>query len=58
MDERLVVNRTNWNERTPVHAASAFYDVEGFRADQTTLREIELREVGRAGHDVVGAAGG
>ncbi len=46
MDERLVVNRTNWNERTPVHAASAFYDVEGFRADQTTLREIELREVG------------
>ena len=46
MDERLLVNRTNWNERTPVHAASAFYDVEGFRAGQRTLREIELREVG------------
>ena len=46
MDERLEINRTNWNERTPVHAASAFYDVEGFRAGQTTLREIELREVG------------
>ena len=46
MDERLEINRTNWNERTPVHAASAFYDVEGFRAGQATLREIELREVG------------
>ena len=46
MDERLEINRANWNERTPVHAASAFYDVEGFRAGQATLREIELREVG------------
>ena len=46
MDERLEINRTNWNERTPVHAASAFYDVEGFRAGRMTLNEIVRREVG------------
>lgn len=46
MDEQLETNRTNWNERTPVHAASAFYDVEGFKKGRITLNEIERREVG------------
>ena len=46
MDKRLQVNRTNWNERTPVHAASDFYDVEGFRAGRITLKDLERREVG------------
>ena len=46
MDKRLQVNRTNWNERTPVHAASDFYDVEGFKAGRMTLKELERREVG------------
>ena len=46
MDRRLQVNRTNWNERTPVHAASAFYDVEGFKAGRITLKDLERREVG------------
>ena len=46
MDERLAINRNNWNERTPVHAASAFYDVESFKKGRITLNEIELREVG------------
>ena len=46
MDERLEINRTNWNERTPVHAASGFYDVEGFKAGRMTLNEIVRREVG------------
>ncbi len=32
MDKRLETNRVNWNERTPVHAASDFYDVAGFKA--------------------------
>ena len=39
-------NRNNWNERRPVHAASDFYDVEGFKAGQMTLTDIERREVG------------
>ena len=46
MDERLKINRTNWNERTPVHAASDSYDVGGFKAGRITLTDIERREVG------------
>ncbi|MXY44540.1 MAG: class I SAM-dependent methyltransferase [Dehalococcoidia bacterium] len=46
MDERLATNRANWNERTPVHAASEFYDVEGFKKGRITLTDIERREVG------------
>lgn len=46
MDERLTTNRANWNERTPVHAASEFYDVEGFKKGRITLTDIERREVG------------
>ena len=46
MDKRLAVNRDNWNERIPVHAASAFYDVERFKKGRITLSDIELREVG------------
>ncbi len=46
MDKRLAVNRNNWNERTPVHAASVFYDVESFKKGRITLNDIERREVG------------
>lgn len=46
MDHRLEANRRNWNERTPVHAASTFYDVAGFKAGRITLNDIERREVG------------
>ena len=46
MDERLQTNRVNWNERTPVHAASDDYDVAGFRAGRITLGALERREVG------------
>ena len=46
----LAVNRANWNERVPIHAASAFYDLPGFVAGKGVLRDFELDEVG----DVVG----
>ncbi len=46
MDERLRTNRINWNERTPIHARSAFYDVEGFKSGRITLDDIALGEVG------------
>ena len=39
-------NRRNWDERTPIHAKSDFYDVDGFKAGATSLRSIELEEVG------------
>lgn len=46
MDPRLAANRRNWNERTPIHAASRFYDVAGFKAGRITLSDVEQREVG------------
>lgn len=46
MDEKLRINRNNWNERVPIHAASTFYDVNGFREGRVTLNDIERREVG------------
>lgn len=46
MDKRLEQNRRNWNERVPVHVASSFYDVAGFKAGRITLHDIERREVG------------
>ena len=46
MDSRIAANRRNWNERTPVHAASQFYDVAGFRNGRITLSDIERAEVG------------
>ena len=46
MDRRLAINRRNWNDRVPVHAASAFYDVAGFKAGRISLNAIEREEVG------------
>ena len=47
-DHRIEVNRRNWNERTPVHVASDFYDVEGFKAGRITLSDLEREGVGDA----------
>ena len=45
-DARFELTRRNWNERTPIHAASDFYDVAGFKAGRITLTPIEREEVG------------
>ncbi|NUO97074.1 MAG: methyltransferase domain-containing protein [Nonomuraea sp.] len=42
----LEINKANWNARVPVHVASAFYDVEGFKRGGDPLRPFELEEVG------------
>ena len=43
----LAVNRANWDERVPIHAASEFYDLPGFVAGtKGGLREFELAEIG------------
>ncbi len=39
-------NRASWDERTPIHVASAFYDVPGFVAGRPTLRPFEPDELG------------
>ncbi|MQA73361.1 MAG: methyltransferase domain-containing protein [Solirubrobacterales bacterium] len=46
LDPRLDTNRRWWDERVPIHLASDFYDVEGFRAGGSTLRPFEIEEVG------------
>lgn len=39
-------NRSNWDERVPIHVASEYYDLEGFRAGKDALRDFEVAEVG------------
>ena len=46
LDERIEINRRNWNERTPIHAAADGYDVAGFKAGRITLTDIEIQELG------------
>jgi SAM-dependent methyltransferase len=50
----LANNRDSWNERVPIHVASAFYDVDGFKAGRAELYAYELRDVGSVrGKDLV-----
>ena len=46
MDEYVKTNRDKWDALAPIHAASAFYDVEGFKRGRCTLFDVERREVG------------
>jgi len=39
-------NRAMWDERVPIHAASAFYDQDGFRAGHGDVNDFEAAEVG------------
>lgn len=39
------MNRVGWDRRAKVHFESRFYDVDGFLANTTSLREIELEEL-------------
>lgn len=40
------INRAGWDQRAKTHFTSKFYDVDGFIAGNTSLREIELAELG------------
>jgi SAM-dependent methyltransferase len=40
------LNRVAWNTRTRVHLTSAFYDLPSFRAGASSLKPIEIDEVG------------
>jgi SAM-dependent methyltransferase len=47
MDEYLRNNRELWNEITPIHAQSKFYDVEGFKKGSSSMRyPVEIEEMG------------
>jgi hypothetical protein len=46
MTDPVEGNRALWDELTPIHLASEFYDVESFRAGRPSLRHIEVDELG------------
>ncbi|HYM15157.1 MAG TPA: class I SAM-dependent methyltransferase [Dehalococcoidia bacterium] len=48
MNEReyMDTNRAHWDEVTPIHVASAFYDVSAFKGGRTSLDAVERAEVG------------
>ncbi|MFD6951615.1 methyltransferase type 12 [Nocardiopsis sp. TSRI0078] len=39
-------NRRHWDERVPIHTASTFYDLDGFRAGADPLDRFQLDELG------------
>ena len=46
MDDYKKANLALWNEWAHLHAGSAFYDVEGFKAGKTSLNPLEMEELG------------
>jgi len=44
--DKLARNREMWDERVPIHVASRFYDVDGFKAGRNALEPFEIDEVG------------
>lgn len=44
--EFLEANKANWDDRVAIHAASGFYDLDGFRQGRSTLHEFEVDEIG------------
>ena len=45
-DQVLEANRRLWDQWTPIHERSAFYDVAAFRRGESTLQSIEVDELG------------
>lgn len=45
-EDPVEANLRLWDARTPIHVRSDFYDVDGFRVGATTLRPLEIEEVG------------
>ncbi len=45
-EQALRDNRARWDELVPIHARSAFYDLDGFKAGKCALRPLEVAELG------------
>jgi SAM-dependent methyltransferase len=46
LDKYRSANRASWDEMVPIHVRSEFYDVDGFRAGESSLKRIDVEEVG------------
>ncbi len=44
----IEINRSNWDERVEIHTETheGFYDIKGFLSGESSLKEIELAELG------------
>lgn len=56
MDDYRAVNRANWDERAPIHAASQFYGLDRFADDPAALSDVVRFDVPRLG-DIRGLRG-
>ena len=45
-DPRVEANRSNWDDRVPIHLASRFYDVDRWLAEERGPRDMEARLLG------------
>ena len=45
----MELNRLNWDERVPIHVASKFYDVQGFKSGAPAVQPFEVDELGALG---------
>ncbi len=45
----IELNRLSWDERVPIHVASDFYDVDGFKAGAPAVQPFEVEELGALG---------
>jgi len=46
MDDYTRTNLDHWNELVSLHAQSKFYDLQSFKAGNSTLKPIEVEELG------------
>lgn len=46
MDSYVKANQDLWDRWTDLHAQSSFYDLDGFRRGATSLKQVEIEEVG------------
>ncbi|MER6938949.1 SAM-dependent methyltransferase, partial [Nocardioides sp. NPDC000441] len=51
---QIEANRANWDARTPIHLASAFYGIDGSRPAESWFADYEWSDLGElAGCEVV-----
>lgn len=46
MENYTKANRELWDEKTTIHGQSEYYDLKGFKAGKSSLRTVEVKEVG------------
>jgi SAM-dependent methyltransferase len=46
MRDLIAKNRRQSDERTPIHVGSSFYDLESFKTGRSSLKPVELEELG------------